>query len=279
MGHDYTDPVSKLLTYGKCDLKRASEVWPDYLEIGFSNKHIPDLIRMSIDPSLNHADQKDLGVWAPVHAWRTLGQLGAEEAVQPLVQLFDELENDDWLSVELPKVFSMIGCVALPALEKFLSDDGVDALNRISIPRCLEKIAKDHSVCRKECVGILTCELKKYEANAPVLNGFLVSGLADLNAVESIDVIRAAYSKECVDITVLGDLEDAEILIGIREGRSTPPPRQDIFLGMPQLDLSDLDHNLKDIPAATVLRHTKIGRNDPCPCGSGKKYKKCCLNK
>jgi uncharacterized protein YecA (UPF0149 family) len=23
----------------------------------------------------------------------------------------------------------------------------------------------------------------------------------------------------------------------------------------------------------------KIGRNDPCPCGSGKKYKHCCLNK
>lgn len=24
-------------------------------------------------------------------------------------------------------------------------------------------------------------------------------------------------------------------------------------------------------------RVTKVGRNDPCPCGSGKKYKKCCL--
>ena len=23
----------------------------------------------------------------------------------------------------------------------------------------------------------------------------------------------------------------------------------------------------------------KVGRNDPCPCGSGKKYKKCCENK
>ena len=22
----------------------------------------------------------------------------------------------------------------------------------------------------------------------------------------------------------------------------------------------------------------KIGRNEPCPCGSGKKYKKCCIN-
>lgn len=30
----------------------------------------------------------------------------------------------------------------------------------------------------------------------------------------------------------------------------------------------------------TYRRETpKVGRNDPCPCGSGKKYKKCCLNK
>jgi len=29
----------------------------------------------------------------------------------------------------------------------------------------------------------------------------------------------------------------------------------------------------------TVVRDTKIGRNDPCPCGSGKKYKKCCGRK
>jgi len=28
--------------------------------------------------------------------------------------------------------------------------------------------------------------------------------------------------------------------------------------------------------SATVVRGAKIGRNDPCPCGSGRKYKKCC---
>ena len=27
---------------------------------------------------------------------------------------------------------------------------------------------------------------------------------------------------------------------------------------------------------ANTVRSEKIGRNDPCPCGSGKKYKKCC---
>ena len=26
----------------------------------------------------------------------------------------------------------------------------------------------------------------------------------------------------------------------------------------------------------TVVKEKKIGRNDPCPCGSGKKYKQCC---
>jgi SEC-C motif domain protein len=30
-------------------------------------------------------------------------------------------------------------------------------------------------------------------------------------------------------------------------------------------------------PERTVVRsEAKVGRNDPCPCGSGKKYKKCC---
>jgi uncharacterized protein YecA (UPF0149 family) len=33
--------------------------------------------------------------------------------------------------------------------------------------------------------------------------------------------------------------------------------------------------HLRLVPQAP-LRVEKIGRNDPCPCGSGKKHKKCC---
>jgi len=36
----------------------------------------------------------------------------------------------------------------------------------------------------------------------------------------------------------------------------------------------------EDGKGVTVRRDgKKVGRNDPCPCGSGKKYKKCCLPK
>ena len=41
------------------------------------------------------------------------------------------------------------------------------------------------------------------------------------------------------------------------------------------------DEITKEFNQSKIFTHEdkKIGRNDPCPCGSGKKYKKCCLNK
>ena len=38
-------------------------------------------------------------------------------------------------------------------------------------------------------------------------------------------------------------------------------------------DISDLK---KLLNPPQLVRSEKIGRNDPCPCGSGKKHKKCC---
>ena len=36
---------------------------------------------------------------------------------------------------------------------------------------------------------------------------------------------------------------------------------------------------LEQKKSGTVIKGPKIGRNDPCPCGSGKKYKQCCGKK
>jgi len=43
----------------------------------------------------------------------------------------------------------------------------------------------------------------------------------------------------------------------------------------------DKPENIKDLeillnPLKTSIAEKKVGRNEPCPCGSGKKYKKCC---
>lgn len=35
---------------------------------------------------------------------------------------------------------------------------------------------------------------------------------------------------------------------------------------------------VKGVPVRKAPGASPIGRNDPCPCGSGKKFKKCCMN-
>ena len=45
-----------------------------------------------------------------------------------------------------------------------------------------------------------------------------------------------------------------------------------------ELSWSDDDEGY-DVAEPFVREGRKIGRNEPCPCGSGKKYKKCCLDK
>jgi preprotein translocase subunit SecA len=42
-------------------------------------------------------------------------------------------------------------------------------------------------------------------------------------------------------------------------------------------DLAPLDGILSD--SRSDAGANRVGRNDPCPCGSGKKYKKCCMRK
>lgn len=45
------------------------------------------------------------------------------------------------------------------------------------------------------------------------------------------------------------------------------------------LDLVDSEVESEPEPPPVPVRSTKVGRNEPCPCGSGSKYKKCCLGK
>jgi hypothetical protein len=269
MDASYPDPVNKLLTYGDC---RKPHEWPNYLELGLTQAHVPDLIRMATDPELNWADSDSLEVWAPVHAWRALGQLRAEEAILPLMELFQELEESDWAIEELPEVYGMIGPRAIPSLADYLSTSSHSVEARMTAANCLERIGKIHPEARGECVSVLTRELERFRTNDPDLNGSLISDLLDLKAVEAIPVIRAAFANHRVDPFIAGDVEDVEIELGLRAQRTSSARPMALF-GTPSVNRGGAS-----LPAVPGAKH-KIGRNDPCPCGSGKKYKKCCLSK
>ena len=57
--------------------------------------------------------------------------------------------------------------------------------------------------------------------------------------------------------------------------------RADWLYELPQWEEIFSESELKKLykeqkESTTIRKGKKIGRNDPCPCGSGKKYKKCC---
>lgn len=54
------------------------------------------------------------------------------------------------------------------------------------------------------------------------------------------------------------------------------PPLNEIEESDNDTRTSEPYHNRTSEP---IRIEKKVGRNDPCPCGSGKKYKKCCGKK
>ncbi len=248
--------------------------WLDYLQFGFTQEDIPDLIDLMTDPAFDKAD--DDSFWVPLHAWRILGQLRAEQAVQSLVEMFDVFEenDDDWAIEEIPEVMGLIGASAIPALTECLQDESKKEFVRVYAIDSLAKIAKHHPECRKEVLEVFRQYMRNPCKDIETANGLLISNLIDLKATELIDEIKFLFEQDCVDFSVAGDFENVEISLGLRTERVTPKP------GYFSLLDSGNDNNwLDEIPIVeTVVRKSpKIGRNDPCPCGSGKKYKRCCL--
>jgi len=278
----YQDPVARLLDYGECHLAGdgpAGLGWLNYVsDLELTAEHVPELIRLACDAALHTAESEDPAVWGPTHAWRALGQLRAVEAVAPLLGLLKERADDDWVDIELPYVFGLIGPGAVPHVTDFLADQSVTTEPLITAIKCLVEIAERNPPYRNECIDILARRLNCGAENDPTVNGFLISALIDLEAVETIGVIRQAFDQQVVDLSIAGDVEDVEMEFGLRRQRSTPRPVYPSFFGNPLSDPAEVISGvITGRNAEASAGHRKVGRNDPCPCGSGKKYKKCCL--
>jgi HEAT repeat protein len=202
--------------------------WPDYLQLGLASEHVPELIRMAADEDLHFADSDSLEVWAPVHAWRALGQLRAEVALKPLLELLerfaDDIKSDDYALDELPEVFGLIGRTALPDLTAYLQDDEHLDRARIAATSALRCVAEHDPATRDEIVAILLQQLQQFDVQDEGFNGFLISDLVDLKAQEALFVIEQAFAAGAVDEMIMGDWEDVQIKFGLKAERETPRP-------------------------------------------------------
>ena len=67
-------------------------------------------------------------------------------------------------------------------------------------------------------------------------------------------------------------------VVGIVDLDAIPEEKKDIPLGDDDNPVPLIGLELVSNRPQRQRQH-EVGRNDPCPCGSGKKYKKCCMGK
>lgn len=130
-------------------------------------------------------------------------------------------------------------------------------------------IYKDLLLNHKEAKKTTIKELaKEYNSTPEFIMGF-VDGINDS--------LNNQYDLEAID-------ENTELVLDIDLEKlyfNMLDAKADYLYNLPQWDGIFSEEKRKEIQkdykeSRIVRNEEKIGRNDPCPCGSGKKYKKCC---
>ena len=118
-----------------------------------------------------------------------------------------------------------------------------------------------------EIKGIFKELAEKYEMDTVTFAGFL-------------DGINTSLD-EALDLELLDEESELELKIDFKKlYYNMLNAKADWLYNLPQweniLSAQERTEITKEFNRTRIAVSNKVGRNDPCPCGSGKKYKKCC---
>jgi len=220
--------------------------------------------------------------WQSWAAAVLLGALQDARAVEGLVELMlCSDQGRDEVAVE------SLARIGEPALEAVLPLENWMAV------MCLGQIGQYHPELRPRVAARLVEHLAGKQCITAAY------GLADIDWQDAIPVIEANMGEPHWDRDSFYEQDVADWRAGIYK---TQAIHDDPLHHLTAAHRVELDRYLADLqkaieaqfstpefrarfaselaslrPHRTAVRQVQAGRNDPCPCGSGKKYKKCCL--
>jgi len=270
-------------------------------------KDLEMVLQDSIDRYYFHSENWDddsSGMFI-THAIFILGELKAAESMNSVLNVLSQSEEylefyfGDFLTELLwEPVYRMISTDLIP-LQEFICTSGIYSFSKGVVSDALEQVAL-HDRSRKDevvaCFRNIFSFFIKSRIEDNVIDsgtiGLLVSSCLDIGAVELLPEIRRLFELKYVDLTMAGTFEDVEKAFGEEEKFNQKRKilgiaerYQDVISTWHGHSVEEQEDEFEDdfweklSTANTQVARTaaKTGRNDPCPCGSGKKYKKCCL--
>jgi hypothetical protein len=246
-----------------------------------------------------------LGEWREKSAYRPLAAL----LRLPTEQIEDIL--GDAITDTSHRVMAAVFQGDPEPLYDIIRDADADEIVRTRMCDALAMVTLRGELPREEAARFLRTCYSELEAQASAVWDGWQSAIAMLGLVDLVPLVKQAFERELID-PQLADFEEFEQeLHRTINGGSSPDwhaEREFELFGDTLEELStwaysdredDSDEYLEEdedeweprerIPAERMLwgpsegpavnPYKDVGRNDPCPCGSGKKFKKCCLGK
>lgn len=239
-----------------------------------------------------------------VHAIYLLGEIEAGDSIRAIFNVLSQSEEyfelylGDFITSMIWEPVYKMAANNLEACKHFMFKPGINTFARINLPEMVEQIALHHPERRKEVLAWFTDVIhffldSTFEDNVidSDLIGLLICNVIDIKGVELLPEIERLFERGLVSKGICGDWKEVKAAL---ERPDNYNKRKEIlpiaeryevvtstWAGYNQEEESTSAFDYEEYFKPTILpvrAEPKIGRNEPCPCGSGKKYKKCCLN-
>lgn len=278
----YSQKISPLFDLGREGIVRTNQQLNYAQKFGFTDQDIPELLRLAQDKEIYDFDyddiseDEDLTFFAVIHAWYALSELKAPEAKDVFVKILVEtgIEDgvDDWILGGFVHLIKPYRNDMIDFFVEQIKRTELSSWVKVAYLDVLEEMLKLGEIPESVLHGLFEDIFSSLDQQHEILVSSVVSICKEFVFKQYYESICQCFEMELVDPLFNGDLEDIEIAFGMRETR-THPRRN--YLSDSLLNARQNIYNDKTY----IREEPKTGRNDPCPCGSGKKYKKCCLNK
>ncbi len=259
-------------------------------EVASRREEFVPLLIDSIREATKLADKADLDDNLPAYALYLLAQLREPTALEPILQYFalDETTEEDIfgdvIAEDGARILAGVAHKNTERLQEYAKQPDLSLIVRMA---AFDAIAI-HSIwgeTPKESANEFFVSLVDQEVFGKDLDSWtaLASAWLDSDPKAALPKLRQLHQRQLLEEELVGSPKDWE-----KEARETDSESKEWReeLSRPITDAADCvswwecfdeGGTGEDEPGVPYVAPEKIGRNDLCPCGSGKKYKKCCM--
>ena len=232
---------------------------PNMSQSDFEGTKVDSLIQTIFEQAIHSYDRKNkdireraLSVFRNIHKDRG-------DNVKNILVPFSDGKKSLNISVNLEKAIATEGREITNAFERFVTLASIDDHWKEHLRELddLKQTANNASYEQKDPLLIYKLEsFNLFQTMINTLNSDIISLLFKGNIpIDSSDDMKEAKERKRADMSKMSASRTAEALVGGGDGQAPAAEPKQV--------------------AVPVRSEQKVGRNDDCPCGSGKKYKKC----